>query len=150
LSTYFVDTSALGKRYLSEVGSSWVRSWSTPNSGNILVIAELTTIEMLSAFSRLLRTGSLSASDIANLRNNFLHHAEMEYIVVPLDTAVVRHARNLVTSHPLRTLDAIQLACASKAVAILSESMTFVSGDNVLLAAASAEGFVTDNPYNHP
>jgi uncharacterized protein len=150
LSTYFVDTSALGKRYLSEIGSAWVRSWATPSAGNVLIIAELTTVEMLSAFARLLRTGSLSISDITSLRNNFLHHAETEYVVVPLDTTVVRQARNLVTSHPLRTLDAVQLACALKALAILSEPMTFVSGDNVLLATTSAEGFVTDNPYNHP
>ncbi len=75
---------------------------------------------------------------------------QREYISVALDSSVLVQARILVSRYPLRTLDAIQLACAQSAAITLRETVTFVSGDNRLLAAAAAEGFATDNPYLHP
>lgn len=150
MSTFFVDTSALGRRYLSEVGSAWMLSWIEPSAGNITVIAELTTIEMLAVFARRLRDKLLSAAQATSLTNDFLLHSEEEYLVVSIDRPVILTARDLVKKYPLRTLDAIQLACALDAVAMLNEPLTFISGDNVLLAAAGAEGFSTDNPYAHP
>jgi predicted nucleic acid-binding protein len=50
--------------------------------------------------------------------------------MIALDEPVLASARNLASKHALRALDAIQLACALRAVALLSEPMTFVSGDN--------------------
>ena len=67
-----------------------------------------------------------------------------------LDRSIIRQARALVVRYKLRTLDAIQLACAMDAMTNLGETLTFVSGDNDLLTAAVAEGFIFDNPYMHP
>ncbi len=77
-------------------------------------------------------------------------HLEREYLAVPLDASVLVTARQLVGKYPLRTLDAIQLACALRAVTLLSEPMTFVCADARLLSAAGGEGFATDNPLAHP
>jgi len=41
-------------------------------------------------------------------------------------------------------------AVAQKAGAILGEPIVFISSDHTLLAAARAEGFVTDDPLAHP
>ncbi|MCC7451711.1 MAG: type II toxin-antitoxin system VapC family toxin [Anaerolineae bacterium] len=150
MTTFFVDTSALGRRYLPEIGSAWVTSWIVPAATNIVVISDLTTVEMLAVFARLQRERKLTTSDAAILQNNFLLHVQTEFLIVSLDQSVILQARALVAKYPLRTLDAIQLACALDAVAMLNEPLTFISGDNVLLAAAGAEGFSTDNPYAHP
>ncbi|MEZ4672161.1 MAG: type II toxin-antitoxin system VapC family toxin [Anaerolineae bacterium] len=51
MTTYFVDTSALAKRYFSEAGSTWVQSWIEPAAGNTIVIAELALVEMRSVLA---------------------------------------------------------------------------------------------------
>ena len=57
---YFVDTSALVKRYVLEVGSDHIQAITNPTTGNFITISQLTWIEVLSAFSRRQREGSLS------------------------------------------------------------------------------------------
>jgi uncharacterized protein len=150
LSSFFVDTSSLAKRYIREVGSAWVISWAEPSAGNIIVLAHLTSVEMVSLLARRQREGTLSATSVNALQNDFLLHAEKEYLVYPQDNAVVARARSLLMKYPLRALDAIQLASAGEASTTLGEPMTFISADNNLLAAAAAEGFTTDNPLVHP
>jgi hypothetical protein len=39
---YFLDSSALIKRYVAETGTNWVRSIILPGSGNIIVVAHIT------------------------------------------------------------------------------------------------------------
>jgi predicted nucleic acid-binding protein len=150
LTTFFVDTSALGRRYITEIGSTWVRSWIEPIAGNIIVISDLTPVEMFSVLARRQREKSISATDVAVAQKNILLHVEKEYLSVGLDADVLVQARVLVSKYTLRTLDAIQLACAIKASVSLGESMVFVCADNNLLSASASEGFATDNPYLHP
>ena len=56
---FFVDTSALGKRYIAETGSIWLRSLLNPATGNKVVIARTTAVEMIAAISRRERGGTL-------------------------------------------------------------------------------------------
>lgn len=62
---YFLDTSAIAKRYITEIGSVWIQALADPLAGNFLVISRITWVEVLSAFSRRQREGSLSAIDVA-------------------------------------------------------------------------------------
>src|SRR5258708_4697979 len=105
---------------------------------------------MFSALARRQREKSISPSDVAAAQKDVLVHVEREYLSVAVESDVLMQARLLVGKYVLRTLDAIQLSCALKATATLGESMTFVSADKNLLAAAVAEGFVTDDPKLHP
>lgn len=146
----FLDTSALAKRYLVEAGSAWMRSWIAPAAGNVILISDLGVLEMLSVLERRKREGSLSASDVRRLEADFTAHVAAEYVVAPLDKSVLQLAQHLLRGHPLRALDAIQLASASRASQMLGEPLTFVSGDRSLLAVAAAEGFATDDPNAHP
>ena len=100
--------------------------------------------------ARRVREGSLTSSVETVLTKAFLWNVEHEYLAVPIDTPVLDMARTLVRDHALRTLDGIQLACASRAAKLLHEPMIFVSGDSKLLNAAVAEGFQTDNPNSYP
>jgi predicted nucleic acid-binding protein len=107
-------------------------------------------VEGFSTFARLSRENRITSSSLIQLQAVFLLHFEQEYLVVPLNELVLALARQLVNRYPLRTLDAIQLASAQQAVVILGEPMTFVSGDQRLLSAASSEGFGVDNPNAYP
>ncbi|MGH2353094.1 MAG: hypothetical protein ACRDI2_15150 [Chloroflexota bacterium] len=80
---------------------------------------------------------------------DFLVHLATEYLVAPVNAALLIQARALVKKHPLRALDAIQLACAAGTALALGESLTSVSGDRNLLTAAAAEGFIVDDPNAH-
>ena len=42
VNTYFLDTSALVKRYVPEIGSNWIQSISDVAANNDLTISEIT------------------------------------------------------------------------------------------------------------
>lgn len=100
--------------------------------------------------ARRLRENSLTQKETEPLRGDFILHARDEYLVIELDRIILTHAARLTDAHPLRTLDAIQLACALQAVTLLTEPVTFISADVNLLNAAAAEGLIVDNPNAHP
>lgn len=150
MSVYFADTSALAKRYIPENGSSWVLSWILPNSGNVTIISELSAVEIVSLLARRQREGSLSTANMSVLAGNFQVHMMHEYLVVPLESAIITNARHLVLQYPLRALDAIQLACAKHIAHLLPTQLSFISADQRLLSAARLEGFPSDNPNNYP
>lgn len=49
MSFYFLDTSALIKHYVYEVGSSWLEATVFKPAGNMLLISRITVVEMRSA-----------------------------------------------------------------------------------------------------
>ena len=149
MSSYFVDTSALVKRYVNEPGSSWVRSWIERPAENITVASELAVVEVYSALARRRRDGTLTPTSVLALQNDFLQHVEDEYIVITLESSILFRARQLVDQYPLRTLDAIHLSTAIHSISMLNEPMIFVTADARLLSAATAERFQVDNPYSH-
>jgi hypothetical protein len=48
---YFLDSSALVKRYVPEVGTTWIQTLA-PDANNQLYIARITWVEVLSALAR--------------------------------------------------------------------------------------------------
>ncbi len=46
--SYYLDTSALGKRYVNEIGSAWIHTLTAPTAGHALVTARITMAEMYS------------------------------------------------------------------------------------------------------
>jgi predicted nucleic acid-binding protein len=149
LSLIFADTSAFAKRYIPEPGSAWVRSWIEPQSGNLVLIAEVSVVELISVLARRQREGAVDASAFKRLRDDFLLHVDREYLVVRLHSQLMIEASQLVVRYPLRTLDAIQLACALECVRTLGHSPVFISADRNLLTAADAAGLATDDPHAH-
>ena len=63
MAVYFVDSSALVKRYISETGSRWVLSLFDPVLNNDVLIAAITGVEIVAAITRRARGGSISATD---------------------------------------------------------------------------------------
>ena len=119
-------------------------------AGNVILISELTTVEMYSVFARLQRENKLTSTQTLALTSKFAFDTRYEYLIVPMDSSVFAMGQSLVAKYPLRTLDALQLASARQACSLLNESIVFVSADNRLLSVALTEGFTTDNPISHP
>jgi len=71
VSRYYVDASALIKRYIDETGSAWLRVLLQPDRSSLVLISRLTVIQVISAFARRVRDGSLSADAFAILRDAF-------------------------------------------------------------------------------
>jgi uncharacterized protein len=71
-----------------------------------------------------------------------------------VDDPIIALARELLDRHPLRAYDAMHLDTAlivnQFCVDTYQDSLTFLSADDSLNAAASAEGLAVDNPNNHP
>lgn len=154
MTVYFFDSSGIVKRYVSEVGTAWVRGLTDPASGNDLYIAALTGVEVVSAVTRRLRRGEVSSPDAATAITDFRAHYASVYPLLRASPVILAHAMNLVGEYSLRAYDAVQLATALQVRArCLLESIPgplFISADAALNAAASAEGLAVDDPGAHP
>ena len=154
MTQYFLDSSALIKRYIVEPGTAWVRLLTNRSSGNTVIIAQMTQIEIVSGASRRVREGTLTTRTARAVRLLIDCHARREYVVIGLTPHVVRRAEDLLAAHPRRTYDAVQLASAleSKIRLVVAElsPVIFVSADARLLVAAAAEGLITEDPNTHP
>ncbi len=154
MSLYFLDSSALAKRYVTETGSDWVRAIADPAQGNTLIIARIAWVEVLGALARRQREAALAVDDVARAIRTFRYHLDTQYQVVELDAVLAMAAGDLVTRHPLRAYDAVQLASALRVQTELARSrdtaLIFVSADERLTVVAQAEGLPTDDPHLHP
>jgi len=154
LTAYFLDSSALVKRYIPETGSAWVRQLAAPQTGNSLFIARITWVEVQSAFARRQREGSLTATDRTLIVQRFRFDLNNQYQVIELDATLAETAAQLVSQYPLRAYDAVQLTSVlllQPAFATTqSTQLLFLSADDRLLPIAQAQGLLTDNPNHHP
>jgi predicted nucleic acid-binding protein len=154
MSHYFLDSSALIKRYVVEVGTKWVRSLTTRSAENIIIIAHITQAEVVSGAMRRKREGTITERTARATRLLVDRHASQEYRVVGLTRQIVQRAEDLLELYSLRAYDSIQLASAlesnARLVAAGLSPITFLSADNRLLGVASTQGLATDDPNAHP
>lgn len=147
---FFLDTSAIVKRYIQEKGSAQIWSITRPQPRVRVVLSRITWVETLSALSRLHREGRLSKDSLQEATAALGYHFESEYRIVEIDKLVIALAGQLVRQHTLRAYDAVQLASAvrfqRKSLALQAMRLTLITADNQLLAAAKAEGLPTRNP----
>lgn len=147
---WFCDASAVLKRYVRERGSQWFRSQV---SNRQIVLAKITPLELKSGLALRFRTGSISQFDFLKARNTFTRHLlTQQYTVLPLTDQIMNLAGQLVYHYPLRAYDAVQLATALdyvKMTVIDLKSFCFLTADDQLERAATAEGVNSDNPNRH-
>lgn len=149
MSALFLDSSALTKRYLTESGSAWVSTLADLASANTLVVAEITRVEVAAALATRHRAGAITQAERDLLVTLLLHHFDAEYRILAITPALTASAVALTQAHRLRGYDAVQLAAALAAAAVLP-GLVFVAADDDLLAAARAEGLAVENPNQHP
>ena len=153
MTVYFLDSSALVKRYVAETGTTWIQALAIPSAHNTLLISRITWVEVLSALARRQREGSLPPASVTQAIQSFHYDLDMQYQVVEVDRDLAEAAGKLVGKHPLRAYDAVQLASALRVQPAFarsrSTSLIFLAADDRLLANAQAEGLATDNPNLH-
>jgi uncharacterized protein len=151
---YFLDSSALIKRYVAEQGTAWVRAISLPNEGNTIVVAHVTPIEVFSGISRRKREGVIAPRTAHAIRLLLNRHVQREYMVVELVLPLIQRAQDLLDKYALRAYDAIQLASGlianSRLTAAKLLPLVFVSADTRLLTAVTSEGLTVEDPNAHP
>ncbi|MBL7074982.1 type II toxin-antitoxin system VapC family toxin [candidate division KSB1 bacterium] len=144
----FVDTSAFVKLYHHEAGTETLFNFLYRHSEDlILSIADITVIELHSAFLRRVRMGEIAVQIAQSVFTAV--DKDLKFInSIELDTPAKQMARKLLDevapTKNLRTLDALQLAAAILENHILPIDY-FVSADGRLLDIA-AEYFDTFNP----
>ena len=154
MTAYFLDSSALVKRYVPETGSAWIRALEASDPDNSLIIARITWVEVRSASARRQREGSLTFPDATLIIQRFRSDLNNQYQVIELDATLAETAGQLVNQYPLRAYDAVQLASVLRIqpafATTQSTQLIFLTDDNRLSAIAQALGLLTDNPNHHP
>ncbi|NWG21656.1 MAG: type II toxin-antitoxin system VapC family toxin [Chloroflexi bacterium] len=97
MSIFFLDSSALTKRYLQEPGSDWVAALTDPATGNIIVVAEITRVEVAAALAARHRAGAITLNERDDLVSFVLQHFDSEYQIVAIEPNRYQSGRR---SHP--------------------------------------------------
>ena len=149
---FFLDSSALIKRYVTERGSEWLTNLIEPRAGNRIFVARITAVEVVSAIKRRERSGNLSATDASASLTRFRQEFG-NYRSVDINAKLVSRAMNLAETHALRGYDAVQLAAALEIYDELRSaglsSLALISADLALNVAAVAEGMSVADPNSH-
>lgn len=161
---YFFDSSAIVKRYYREPGTAWVQAVCEPLNHPPLYLSQLAQVEVISALRRAGRAQGLHSAFVDTMVRRFERHiilsdpsrANPLYRLVPITPSLLALASALCNQYwqmqpyPLRSLDAIQLACALAGAADLPDELIFVTADVRLAAIAPLEGFRVINPAFPP
>lgn len=151
---YYLDASALVKRYVTEVGTGWIRDLVIPAGANLLLTSRVTMVEIRSALARRRREGSVSTAEHAFAIEALRAHSLTQYRLVEFDVSVADLAGDLIERYPLRAYDAVQLASALTVARVVADAHLpapiFLTADDRLLEIAEAEGLPTANPNHHP
>jgi uncharacterized protein len=154
MADYFLDTSALVKRHVNEVGSVWIRSLTRPKAAHTLYIARITAVEVYSAIARRQRGRHLSPAQAGAMLGHFRRHLAQRYNVLEMTPALFTEAMLAARKHGLRDYDAVQLTVALEVDRLNQNAnfgtVTLLSSDRDLNIAATAEGLAVDDPTTHP
>ena len=151
--TFYLDSSALVKRYAVETGTEWVRALcSQPD--HVIAVALIGLVEVAAAVGGKLRGKIIDQATGDAILTSLKAEAATQYSLLDVDQYVVDEAIELTSRHRLRGYDAVHLACALRLNRVLLENglppLALVAADNDLLNAAKAEGLETENPNLHP
>ncbi|MGA2577842.1 MAG: PIN domain-containing protein [Bryobacteraceae bacterium] len=147
---YFLDTSALTKRYHKENGSDYMdRILEQPGSRSVL--SNLTIIELESVLALKIRTGEINPESLETARRRFraILRSDGSWSASPVNEVHFQSARKLLVQYGavevLRTLDALQLAVALD-LRQIGHIAVLVAADQRLYRVATLAGCSAVNP----
>ena len=113
MTDYYLDASALVKRYADEAGSMWIRQITDAQAQHTILLAEITLAEVAAALAAKHRTpGGITQEQRDRVLSRFLQDCEEHFLLLPVDRPVIDRAVELTQRHRLRGYDAVQLATA--------------------------------------
>jgi predicted nucleic acid-binding protein len=154
MAAYYLDTSALVKRYFAEVGTGWMLALTDPAAGHLLFTGRLTGPEVLAAVWRKRRAGEVAVADAVRAEALFLADWQGQYQIVEIDPPIADRAMRLIGGQTLFAYDAVHLATALTVNEALLHNqqppLTIVAADGRLFRAARAMHGHVANPEAQP
>jgi predicted nucleic acid-binding protein len=135
---YFVDTSALFKRYQSEKGTPLVCR-ILEATDQPAFISSITIIEIISNLKRLYEIDKITTEEQFLQQRSFFYEDINRLGITLLDLTAedIIKAEDLILKRYMKPVDSIQLAIALN---LRRDNMTFVSADRRLCRIAAEEG----------
>ena len=150
---YYLDTSAIMKRYISEPGSNVVRElFEKLTDSDELTTSYLTLLEVNSTATRLLKGSIITSSGYRRILNQFNQDiSSYSVTLVPVQHELIDRAIVVANEYFLRSLDAMHFASAIVANEMSSggQATYIVSADREIIAACEAYGIPTLNPQSN-
>ncbi len=154
MAAFFIDTSALVKRYVRETGSAWLTAMTDHSARNSCWLSTMTAVELVAALYRRTKTGTLPPHQALAGELTFRSEFASQFHTVAVSTTIIQRAMALAAKHTLRGYDALQLATCltvrDRRVAVRRPLPTLISSDQELNQAAAAESLLVDDPNLHP
>jgi predicted nucleic acid-binding protein len=150
VSAFYLDASAVVKRYVAEPGSAWMLELANPAYRHRLFVARIASVEVIAALSRRHAARGLSMHDFQAALRGFRQDLSELYFQQAITNEVIEKAIAVAETHALRGYDSVQMAAAlilnSRRVARHLRPLTFVSADRDLNAAVERAGLRVVNP----
>ena len=131
----FLDSSAFAKRFVEEPGSQEVETLCS--QATELCLSVICVPEIISALNRRLREKSLSRRGYT-LAKQHLAQDVRDTVVIHLTPEVIHTSIEILETTPVRTMDALHVACA-----VAWGADVFASADHRQIAAAKTVGLKT-------
>jgi uncharacterized protein len=144
---YYLDTSALLKRYRTENGTRVLDAlFSGRTRDELLITSHFTAVEVESVAARALKGRLLTKKSHGVLLSLFADDLENVLIVLPVSTALLSEAATVTRNYGLRASDALHMATALRARQASAAEIVFTVSDKELVEAAGRAGFAVLNP----
>jgi len=134
----YLDTSALVKLYVQEVGSTEVKR--AVAQADLVATSLLAYVEARSAFSRKHRLADIDDAALKRHKREF-EQGWNRLDRLPVDATTIRHAGDLAERYGLKAYDALHLATVDLMEVTLRSSVSFACFDEALNRAAARLGF---------
>jgi predicted nucleic acid-binding protein len=151
MNSFFLDGSALAKRYVAERGTPLVDHLLNHVAADRLIVLNVGFAEVVSILVRRKNAGLLSGATfsqaVIHLGREIIHAPNLRK-VEPTNPLVIA-ALNYIEKHSINSTDAIVLHAALGIAQVLRNSgddLVLVASDQRLLRAAQAEGLTTFDP----
>jgi predicted nucleic acid-binding protein len=139
MAVFYLDTSAVLKRYKTEKGTLVVDSLYQSVERPVLVTSFFTCLEVESVAARMKRGKLLSDEAYGALLNSFARDMQDHVQLMPVDTDMMMRAIVAAERYALRPGDCIHVMSAYKAQIDSDETTILVSSDKELLEAAKSQ-----------
>ena len=133
----YLDTSALVKRHIQEMGTNDVISWM--RAAQTIGMSVITRAEAAAAFARMVRMSVIDKPTAESLLSEFRQHWP-QYIRLRVTEITIARADAMAWEMGLRGYDAVHLASAVMWQEALQEPVTMVTYDRQLWEAAAQIG----------